>query len=142
MSGKSKSKTQIQTQIPKEYIQLQKLVVTRYSVHIGRKHLMSLKMKNLQPELKKMRRIKSTMEKALEEGDVNAFKKAKKEYLLVLKTFKEKAKPYDQRIKPLSKQVKYLDILIMNNPLIKPNLRPVTSIEEVPEELRVPQGGK
>ena len=156
MSGKFKSKTQTKTVIkkisPEEELKalknLQSIVIMRYSVYLGRKHLMGLKMKECAPELQRLRKIHSEINKLYEEAEsagklnVSELKKLKKIAEEVKKEYRKKAKPYDERIKPLTKQIKYLDILIMNHPTIKPSLKPIVSIDEVPEELRVATGDK
>lgn len=157
MSGsgsKSKSKSKqitIQKGELKELEQLknlQKIVVIRYSVWLGKKLLLSQKMQKTKSELQRLRRVKKEIgelfKKAEETGklDINKLRNLRKQYNSILEVYKEKTEPYNIKIRQLNKQIRYLDTLIVNNPTVKPNLKTITEVEQIPEELRVPQGGK
>lgn len=153
---KSETKVQVKTVKPEELEKelellrnLQRIVVVRYSIYFGRKHLMGLKMRDLQPELKKMREIKKKMTELYEEAEssgrlnVTEIKKLKKAYGEIKKEYNKKAEPYDKKIRPLTKHLKHIDEdIIRNHPAVKPYLKNIYDVNDIPEEFRIPEQKK
>ena len=145
MSQKAISKTvTINEQELRRLKRLEEICLYRYCIQRGISYISKLLMVKTKEENQKLRKLKSELRELLEEAektrkfDIEKYVELKKEIEQVRQKRAEKAKPYQERLRPLRIQLKHLDTIIVSI-LGVDRIKPITNINEIPKELQAPQ---